>query len=93
MNSHTHTHTHAYTCTIIIMYIYIYTEVPFESGKVIDIWYVGNTVYTVGPNLELSVVIIHACTRKSVMWFKMINPSCTFMYNMYSINTGSITYI
>ena len=24
------------------------TEVPFENGKVVGLWYVGNTVYTVG---------------------------------------------
>ena len=38
--------------TIVIIFdgslIHIPTEVPFETGKVVGLWYVGNTVYTVG---------------------------------------------
>jgi hypothetical protein len=40
---------HAYTIVIIFDRLYdTLTEVPFETGKVVGLWYVGNTVYTVG---------------------------------------------
>jgi hypothetical protein len=41
---------HAYTIVITFdsSLNHTLTEVPFESGKVVGLWYVGNTVYTVG---------------------------------------------
>lgn len=37
-------------CTVCILdnLPHLITEVPFENGKVVGLWYVGNTVYTVG---------------------------------------------
>ena len=31
----------------------VHTEVPFDNGKVVGMWYVGNIVYTVGQVVYL----------------------------------------
>ena len=43
------------------------TEVPFETGKVVGLWYVGNTVYTVSMLFYTMWTKVHVASKKLIL--------------------------
>ena len=53
---------------VLITYTHTLTEVPFETGKVVGLWYVGNTVYTVGMLIVFYTIWIKVASIKIIFF-------------------------